>query len=138
MLNISMPQIILYRPSILSILRELKSTGMPKHMGMYRCYTGRLTYPSNNFSNRIGGQWPFSFAQKNHLHSRLNFQTAQEFNLNICQRLNTGITILYTANMNLLHLKINLIPSQINQFRNSQSVSVTQQDYCCISLGIAP
>jgi hypothetical protein len=65
MLNIAMPQVLLDGPGIHAFVGEIKTAGMPEHMGMNRKRQARhLTRSQHNMANRSVGQWPSSFGDK--------------------------------------------------------------------------
>ena len=65
MLNVAMPEVLLDGTGIRTFVGEIKTAGMPEHVGMNRKREASdLSCPQNNMPHSPCGQWPAPLRDK--------------------------------------------------------------------------
>jgi hypothetical protein len=117
-------------PGVMSVVGEFEAAGMAQHMGMDgEADACNLTGTSEDLSHIVGGERPPAFGQENiNALGIVTAQTAQGAQLGSADRMGRGGTVLSSSDVQQALAKIDLVPTQGDEFADSQPVPIGQEN----------
>jgi len=139
MLDVLVPEIGLERAGVVTLVGELESAGVSKHVQMDReRHLGSLTKPRDHAPEADRRHRRVALAHE-HVTSRflLALQTAQGAKLDAGQGMHTRVTVLRPGDVQATVNEVNLLPSKRAKFGSLQAVPVGQQDHGRVPVAVA-
>ena len=137
--DVLVPEVLLDRPGVLALARELEAAGMAQHVRMDREGEFReLACARNQLPGRRRRHGSFALGHKHIRQIWIDTaEFAQRAQLNAADRVGRGHAILQSIDVHRSRLEIDLIPAQSDQLRDSQPMPVGEEDERPIAHAVA-
>ena len=127
-------------PHVVAVVGELVSGRVAEHVGMHReSKTGVLSCPGDNLSDRRVGQGTTPFCDEDIRRVRkLPSQSPQRSNLRPSEWVHRRDTVLQAVDVETAVAEVNHVPLQSNDFRDTESMPVNDQDERSVAVSVSP